>query len=46
MRIEYASNWENIVVNDEEVEDLEEFPYLGTIVDEEGDGSKDIKNRM
>ena len=32
------------MVNCEEVEDVEEFAYLGAIVDKEGGGSKDIGN--
>ena len=34
------------MVNDREVEDVEEFPYLGARVDKEGGGSKDIMNRL
>ena len=34
------------MVNCEEVEDVEEFAYLGAIVDKEGGGSKDIRNRL
>ena len=34
------------MVNDEEVEDVEEFVYLGAIVDKEGGGSKDIRTRL
>ena len=45
-RTEFARNRENIVVNCEEVEDVEEFAYLGAIVDKEGGGSKDIRNRL
>ena len=45
-RTEFARNRENIVVNCEEVEDVEEFAYLGAIVDKEGGGSKDIGNRL
>ena len=45
-RTEFARNKENIVVNCEEVEDVEEFAYLGAIVDKEGGGSKDIRNRL
>ena len=45
-RTEFARNRENIVVNCEEVEDVEEFDCLGAIVDKEGGGSKDIKNRL
>ena len=46
LRTEYASNRESIVVNGEEVEDVEEFAYLGAIVDKEGGGNKDIRNRL
>ena len=46
LRTERASNRENIVVNGREVEDVEEFPYLGATVDKEGGGSKDILNRL
>ena len=34
------------MVNDEEVEDIEGFAYLGAIVDKEGGGSKDMRNRL
>ena len=35
------------MVNGREVEDVEEFPYLGATVDKEGgEGSKDITNRL
>ena len=33
LRNEFAKNRESIVVNDEEVEDVEEFAYFGAIVD-------------
>ena len=46
LRTECASNRESIVVNGDEVEDVEEFPYLGATMDKEGGGSKDIKNRL
>ena len=46
LRNELARNTESIVVNDEEVEDVEEFVYLGAIVDKEGGGSKDIRTRL
>ena len=29
-----------------EVEDVKEFAYLGAIVDKEGGGNKDIRNRL
>ena len=34
------------MVNGWEVEDVEEFLYLGVTVDEEGGGSEDIMNRL
>ena len=34
------------MVNGEELEDVEEFAYLGAIVDIEGGGNKDIRNRL
>ena len=34
------------VVNGEEVEDVEEFVYLGATVNKEGGGSRDITNRL
>ena len=34
------------MVNGEEVKDVEEFAYLGAIVEKKGGGSKDIRNRM
>ena len=37
---------ESIMVNGREVEDVEEFPYLGATVDKEGAGSKDILNQL
>ena len=46
LRTEFTRNRESIVVNDEEVEDVEEFVYLGAIVDKEGGGSKDIRTRL
>ena len=35
-----------IVVDSKEVEDVGEFAYLGAIVDKEGGGSKDMRNRL
>ena len=32
LRSEFVRNRENIVVNDEEVEDIEGFAYLGAII--------------
>ena len=46
MRAEFARNRESIVVNGEEVDDVEEFAYLGAIVDKEGGGSRDIRERL
>ena len=46
LRSEFVRNRENIVVNDEEVEDIEGFAYLGAIIDKEGGGSKDMRNRL
>ena len=46
LRTEFARNRESIVVTGEEVEDAEEFVYLGAIADKEGRGSKDIRNRL
>ena len=34
------------MVNGEEVEDVEEFAYLGAIVDKDGGGGKDIRDRL
>ena len=45
LRTKFARNRESIVVNDEEVEDVEEFVYLGAIVDKEGGGSN-ISTRL
>ena len=46
LRTECASSREKIVVDGEEVDDIEEFTYLGAIVDKEGGGSKDIMHRL
>ena len=46
LRTEFVRNRENIVVNGEEVEDVEEFAYLGATVDNEGGGSEDVRNRL
>ena len=42
LRTECASSREKIVVDGEEVDDVEEFTYVGALVDKEGGGSKDI----
>ena len=34
------------MVNSQEVKDVEEFAYLGAIVEEKGGGSENIRNRM
>ena len=44
--IECASSSEKIVVDGKEVDDVEEFTYLGPIVDKVGGGSKDILRRL
>ena len=46
LRTEHANNREIIVVNGREVEDVEEFPFLGAGVDKDFGGSKDIMNRQ
>ena len=40
LRTEFARNRESIVMNNEEVEDVQEFAYLGVIVDKEGEAVK------
>ncbi|XP_073231679.1 uncharacterized protein [Porites lutea] len=42
LRTERACNREKTVVDGEEVDDVEEFTFLGAILDREGGGSKDI----
>jgi len=46
VRTEYAHSSKDVVVNSEEVEDVEEFVYLGATVNKEGGGSRAITNRM
>jgi hypothetical protein len=46
LRTKGARNREGIRVNGQEVEEVDEFVYLGAIVDKKGGGSRDIKNRM
>ena len=46
LRTEFVRNRDSIVVNSEEVKDVEEFAYLGAIVEKKGGGSEDIRNRM
>ena len=46
LRTEFASSRERIVVHGEEVEDVEEFIFLGAVVDKDGGGSKDIMHRL
>ena len=46
LRTEFVRNRERIVVNSQEVKDVEEFAYLGAIVEEKGGSSENIRNRM
>ena len=46
LRTKCTSGREKIVVHGEEVDDVEEFTYLVTVVDKEGGGSKDIMHRL
>lgn len=46
MRTECTSNKEGIVENGKEVEDIDEFVFLGAIVNKEGGGCKDVGNRL
>ena len=46
LRTGFAHSSEDVVVNGEEVEDVEEFVYLGATVNKEGGGSRDITNRL
>ena len=46
LRTECASSREKILVDGKEVDDVEEFTYLGAIVGKEGGGSKDIMHRL
>ena len=46
MRTEFTRNEDKIIVNNETVEDVNEFIYLGAMVDKEGGGDRDIKNRL
>ena len=46
LRTEFTRNEDKILVNNEPVEDVSEFTYLGAMVDKEGGGDKDIKNRL
>ena len=45
MRIN-ARNDQRIKVNDEQVDDIEEFLYLGALLDKEGGATKDIQQRL
>ena len=45
MRIN-ARNDQRIKVNDEQVDDVEEFLYLGALLDREGGATKDIQQRL
>ena len=46
LRTEHAKNKERIMVNDEQVEDVDNFVYLGAYVDKEGGGRRNIRNRL
>ena len=46
LRTECASSREKIVVDGEQVDDIEEFTYLGAIVNKDRGGSKDIMHRL
>ena len=46
LRTEFALSSEGVVVNGEKVDNVEEFAYLGAMVNKEGGGSKDITNRL
>ena len=39
-------NDQRIKVNDEQVDDVEEFLYLGALLDKEGGATKDIQQRL
>ena len=41
-----ARNDQRIKVNDEQVDDVEEFLYLGALLDKEGGATKDIQQRL
>ena len=45
MRIN-ARNQEKIIINGQDIEDVDEFVYLGAKVCKEGGGMKDLKNRL
>merc|ERR1712030_4623 len=45
MRIN-ARNQEKIKINGQDIEETEEFTYLGATVCKEGGGMKDLKNRL
>ena len=45
MRIN-ARNQENIIINGQDIEDVDEFVYLGAKVCKEGGGVTDLKNRL
>ena len=44
--LEFPRNEDKILVNNEPVEDVKEITYLGTMVNKEGGGDKDIKNML
>ena len=45
MRIN-VRNDQRMKVNDEQVDDVEEFLYLGALLDKEGGATKDIQQRL
>ena len=46
LRTELTRNEDKIIVNNEPVEDVSEFTYIGAMADKEGGGDKDIRNRL
>ena len=41
-----SRNQEKIIINGQDIEDVDEFVYLGAKVCKEGGGTKDFKNRL
>ena len=46
LRTEYTRNEDTTRVNNEPVEDVSEFVYLGVMVGKDGGGDRDIKNGL
>ena len=46
LRTKHAKSSEKVLLDGKEVEDCDEFIYLGATVDKEGGGDKDIANRL